>query len=473
MTRTLSALLGVGLVSTALAAEPVPWPQFRGPGGTGVADGQTPPTKLGPTTNVAWKVAVPPGMSSPVVVGDKLILTALENGRLLTLAYSRADGKELWRKEAPAKAIEKYSKTYSSPAASTPATDGERVVVYFGSCGVVCYDLAGTELWKYELPPAETDGAFGSGASPVIADGKAVVARDVAKDSKLFALDMKDGSRAWEVKRDGFKTAWSSPCVWDTPQGKQVVVAGTRQIKGYDLKTGAEAWTVSGIPAVPCTTPVAADGRLYFAGWAPGGSDFKMPSFDDLLKMAGEEGAGHLTRAGAQKTFLKDLFDNNDPNMDGKLTRAEWDTQQKFLSSGKNVALALNPGGTGDVTKSHVAWTVTKGLPQVPSPLVYRGVMYFQDMQGLLSAYDAKTGKELYAAERAGVGAACASMVAANGHIYLCGQDRSVVVIKAGDSPDKVSAAKLDDTIMATPAIADNTLYVRTGKTLYAFAEKK
>jgi outer membrane protein assembly factor BamB len=473
MSRTLLALVGVGLVSSALGAEPAPWPQFRGPGGSGVADEQKPPTQLGPDKNVAWKVAVPPGMSSPVVVGDKLVLTAFEGGKLLTLAYSRADGKELWRKEAPAAKLEVFAKNYSSPAASTPATDGERVVVYFGSCGLICYDLAGTELWKYELPPAETDGAFGSGTSPVVADGKAVLVRDTAKDARLIALDVKTGSRAWEVKRDGFKTAWSSPCVWDTPRGKQVVVPGTLQVKGYDLATGAEAWTVKGIPAIPCTTPVVADGKLFFAGWGPNGADFKMPAFDELLKQAGEEATGHLTRDGAKKTFLKDLFDNNDPNMDGKLTREEWETQMKFLAAGKNVAFALNPGGTGDITKSHVAWSVTKGLPQVPSPLVYRGVMYVQDMQGLLSAYDARTGQELYAAERVGVGAACASMVAANGHIYLCGQDKSVVVIKAGDSPDKVSATKLDDTIMATPAIADNTLYVRTGKTLYAFAGKK
>src|SRR5581483_10713839 len=119
MSRTLLPLVGVGLASTPLGADPTPWPQFRGPGGTGVADEQKPPTQLGPDKNVAWKVAVPPGMSSPVVVGDKLVLTAFEGGKLLTIAYSRADGKELWRKEAPAAKLEKFSKTYSTPAAST------------------------------------------------------------------------------------------------------------------------------------------------------------------------------------------------------------------------------------------------------------------------------------------------------------------------------------------------------------------
>lgn len=474
MIRTFTVLLGVGFASSAIAAEPAVWPQFRGPAGAGIAaDTQKPPTKIGPTTNVKWKVAVPSGMSSPIVVGDKLFLTAFENGKLLTLAYDRATGKELWRKEAPAKKIEAYHKTEGSPAASSPVSDGERVVVYFGSCGLFCYDLTGKELWKFELPTAETNNDFGSGTSPVLADGKVLLLRDLVKEARLLCLDSKTGSLAWEVKREGVKTSWGSPCIWDVSGTKQVVVAGSMKLQGYDLQTGAEKWVVSGTPAVPCTTPVVADGKLVFAGWSPGGADFKMPTFDDILKQAGEEKVGHLTKAGSAKTMMKDFFENNDQNKDGKITRDEWDSQIKFLASGKNIALALNPGGTGNVTKSHVAWTVTKGLPYVPSPLVYQGVMYMLNMGGKLSAFDAKTGKELYVDEPVGIGSIYASPVAANGHVYLCGMDKSVVVIKAGDSPDKVCSTKLDDRIAATPAIADSTLYIRTGKTLYAFSDGK
>ena len=474
MTRAVLALLGVGIVSACAMAEPPAWPQFRGPAGTGIAaEDQKPPTEVGPEKNVKWKVAVPPGMSSPVIVGDKLFLTAFEGGKLLTLAYSRADGKELWRKEAPAKTIEPYLKTEGSPAASTPATDGEKLVVYFGSCGLICYDLSGNELWTHELPVAVTNNDFGTGSSPIIADGKVILLRDQLTDARLLALDLKTGSLAWDVKRQGVKTSWGSPCVWDTPTGKQVVVAGSLRLNGYDLKTGAEKWTVTGTPAVPCTTPVVADGKLIFAGWAPGGGDFKMPTFDDILGQAGELKQGYLTKAGSEKTFLKGFFDSNDTNKDGKITRDEWDAQLNFMKAGKNIAVALTPGGTGDITKSHVAWTVTKGLPYVPSPLVYRGVMYTINMGGRLSAFDAKTGKDLYQEEAVGIGSAYASPVAANGYIYLCSMDKSIVVLKAGDSPDKVCSAKLDDRIAATPAIVDNTLYVRTGKTLYAFATSK
>jgi outer membrane protein assembly factor BamB len=478
MSRTLAVLLGVGIVSAAFAADPPAWPQFRGPDGAGVAPAaEKPPTQIGPDKNVKWKVQVPPGHSSPVIVGDKLFLTAFENDKLYTIAYALADGKELWRKEAPATKIEAYMKGEGSPAASSPASDGERVVVYFGSCGLICYDLAGTQLWKYELPVAETNNDFGTGTSPVIADGKVILQRDLAKDSKLIAVDLKSGSRAWEVKREGFRTAWGSPCIVDAPGGKQVVVGGSTRLNAYDLKTGADKWTVTGLPAVPCTSPVVADGKIFYAGWAPGGSaEFKMPAFDELLEMAGEKEKGYLTREGSEKTMMKGFFDSNDPNKDGKITRDEWDAMLKFLASGKNRAVAVTLGGTGDVTKTHVAWSVQKGLPYVPTPLAYQGVVYTLNNGARLSAFDLKTGKAVYEEEPVGIGAGLASVyaspVAANGHIYLCGMDKSVIVVKAGDFPEKVCATKLDDRIAATPAIVGGTIYIRTGKTLYAFAEK-
>ncbi len=152
-------VMGVFTVAALGGDGPVVWPQFRGPGGSGVADGQKPPVEFGPDKNVKWKVTVPPGFSSPIVVGDKLVLTAFEGGKLYTIAYRRSDGKELWRAHAPAKQIEEFHKTEGSPAASTPATDGKRIVSYFGSCGLFCYDLDGKQLWNFELPPAEIFGA--------------------------------------------------------------------------------------------------------------------------------------------------------------------------------------------------------------------------------------------------------------------------------------------------------------------------
>src|SRR5205085_3437303 len=131
---------------------------------------------------------------------------------------------------------------------------------------------------------------------------------------------------------------------------------------------------------------------------------------------------GYLTRAGSEKTMLKGHFDASDPNKDGKITRQEWDAEVGFMTSGKNVAFALRPGGTGDITRSHVAWTVTRGLPYIPSPLVYRGLMYTVTKEGRLSAFEVATGKAVYTGELLGLTASIyASPVAANGHLYLCG----------------------------------------------------
>ena len=223
------ALILVGvLISDGLAAEkPLAWPQFRGPNGSGIADGQKPPVEFGPDKNVKWKTPAPSGLSSPIVAGDKLVITAFDGGKLCTIAYNRADGKEGWRVEAPAKQIEAYHKTEGSPAASTPATDGARIVSYFGSCGLFCYDLSGKELWKFEMPTAATAGDFGSGASPILVDGTIVLVRDEKKDSKVLALDAATGSRRWEQKRLS-PASYCTPVVWDTPAGKQIVAAATR-----------------------------------------------------------------------------------------------------------------------------------------------------------------------------------------------------------------------------------------------------
>jgi outer membrane protein assembly factor BamB len=457
---------------------PLAWPQFRGPNGSGIAEEQKPPVEFGPDKNVKWKVPVPGGLSSPIVAGDKLVLTAFEDGKLYTIAYNRADGKEAWRALAPAKQLEKYYAAEGSPAASTPATDGQRIVSYFGSCGLICYDLAGKELWKLELPPATIAGNFGTGVSPIFADGMVILVRDEMKNARIIALNAADGSPKWEKKRPS-PTSYSTPVIWETAPGKQVVVAGHARMIGYDLKSGEEKWSVAGTPSGCVSSPVIADGTLFFAGYSPSGGEnpeFKMPSFDQLLKMADATKEGFIPREKAQKTFIKDFFDALDGNGDGKITRDEFDAMLKFSAEGKNLAFAVKAGGSGDVTESHVLWKQKRGLPYVPSPLVYRGQLVMVKDGGMVTAYDAKAGKEIYAQERIAPGRYYASPVAASGHIYFISLDGgAVTVLKAGaDKPEVVAKnAKFGERVAATPAIADNTLYIRTEKHLYAFAEGK
>src|SRR6266567_3701732 len=260
--KLLIVLVSMGVFTTA------------GPDGSGVADGQKPPVEFGPDKNVKWKVPAPSGLSSPIVAGDKLVITAFEDGKLFTIAYRRADGKQAWKAEAPAKHIEAYHKTEGSPAASTSATDGKRIVSYFGSCGLFCYDLSGKELWEFEMPTAATPGDFGSGASPILVDGTVILVRDEKMDSKIIALDAATGSRKWEQKRLS-PASYCTPIIWDTKAGKEIVAAGHARMIGYDLQSGAEQWFLNGMPSGCCPSPVTANGTLFFAGGGPSGPDDK------------------------------------------------------------------------------------------------------------------------------------------------------------------------------------------------------
>ncbi|HZL89154.1 MAG TPA: PQQ-binding-like beta-propeller repeat protein, partial [Pirellulaceae bacterium] len=466
----------MSLAGVTCGEDQLAWPQFRGPGGSGVADDQAPPVEIGPEKNVKWKVPVPSGISSPIVAGKLLVITAFEDEKLYTIAYDRADGNEVWRAAAPTSQIERFLPSDGSPAASTCATDGERIVSYFGSCGLVCYDVAGKEQWKYDMPTAET--IFGSGTSPILAHGTVILVRDEPKGSKIVALDAATGELQWEKKRQS-PMSYSTPLVWDTPAGKQVVIAGHARMIGYDLGSGAEKWSVAGIPSGCCSSPVTAGGTLYFAGTSPGGPEDKenqMPSFDDFLKesKADTNGDGILSKEEADKTMLKDFFDVQDANKDGKLTRDEWDMIRKFMSEGRNVAFALRPGGSGDVTETHLLWKQTKGLPYVPSAIVYRDQYVMLKDGGIVTALDVKTGEEIYQKRAIAAGKYYASPVAAGGHIYFVSlDDGTITVLKAGAKSAEVVAKNppLGERTASTPAIADDTLYVRTAGHLYAFGK--
>lgn len=458
--------------ATLHAATPS-WPQFRGPGGSGVADAEKPPVEFAPGKNEAWSVSVPSGASSPCISGAKIFLTAFDDGKLWTLCLDRATGRELWRRDAGAEKIEDFLAKEGSPAASTPATDGQRVVVYFGSVGLIAYDFAGTELWRHPLPVAETNNRFGSGTSPILAGGLAVLVRDLAKDSAILALDAATGAEKWRTARPGMMTGYSTPALWEHDGLAEIVAPGGLQMKAYDLRTGAERWLVRELPAVNCASPIAGGGLLYFAGWSPAGEDAPMPTFAQLLDGHDTDGDGALSKAEAQTTMLKDFFDANDTNKDGKITQEEWDGMVGYLKRGKNRFVAVKPGGSGDITDTHIAWQKTKGLPYVPSPLFYRGSIYLVKDGGLLSCFDAQTGDPRYEQQRIGLeGSMYASPVAADGRIYLVTLTGKAATIAAGEKPEVLWRGDFAERIAASPAIADDTLYVRTATRLFAFRKK-
>jgi outer membrane protein assembly factor BamB len=474
MKRYAALILGITLiVARAACAAESWWPQFRGPNCSGVSESARPPIDFGPGTNQLWKTPVPPGASSPCIWRDRIFLTAFEDGKLQTHAYQRSDGKLLWKREVRAEAIEEYNTAEGSPAASTPATDGERVVSYFGSCGLVCYDMNGKELWQHALPVAQTAGGFGSGGSPLIAGGLVILNRDQAKSCALLAVDLKTGKKAWETARPDVTQSFGTPILWKNGGADEVVMSGSLKLKGYDLKTGAERWTLGGMPAFTCTTPVVGRGLLFFAGWAPGKDPGSMPSFESLAKIADKNHDGVITAEEAQEAGFGPYLKGFDLNGDGKLTAEDFDLLKAHMAKGENVLVAVMPGGHGELKPENVAWKQTSGLPYVPSPLFYRDRVYLVRDGGLVSSFDARTGVPYYEKERLeAIGNYYASPVAADGRIYFVSLNGRVSVVAAGgEQPKVLRQADFGERISATPALVENAFYLRTASALFAFGK--
>lgn len=459
------------LIAPAFAGES--WPRFRGPDGSGVAEGEKPPVEFGPDKNLLWSTPIAESPSSPCIWGDAIFLTTFDGGKLWTVCLDRGTGKERWRRDAKAEKIEAFLLNQGNPAASTPATDGKRVIVYFGSCGLVAYDFAGEELWRHVLPVAETNNDFGTGTSPILVDGHVVLVRDVAKGSSILAVDAETGKQKWRVERLGMATGYSTPVAWSNNGVTEIVAPGGLLMKSYDLRSGAERWLVRNLPAVNCGSPVVGDGELYFSSWAPAGEDAPMPDFSVFLT-ADDDKDGKLSKKESEKTPLKDFFSANDSDHDGYVTDSEWNGMVSYLKRGKNRLIAVNPGGNGDITDTHVAWERVKGLPYVPSVLYYRGQVFVVKDGGLASSFDAKTGTPAYEQKRLGLaGTYYASPVAADGRIYLATLEGKVATISAGNDPQMLWQADFGEKIAATPAIVENTLYVRSATKLSAFREGK
>jgi outer membrane protein assembly factor BamB len=296
-------------------------------------------------------------------------------------------------------------------------------------------------------------------------------------NAKMLALDAATGAVHWQTERQS-PTSYSTPIVWESPQGKQIVVAGHARLIAYDLKTGQEKWSSGGVPSGCCPSPVIADGVLLFAGGSTGGTEDKepeVPSYEKLLVDLDKDKDGKISREEGEKAF-GGFFDNQDMNKDGFVSRDEFEIIVKFMSQGQNSAFALKPGGSGDVSETNVLWKKTKGLPYIPTSIAYGGQYVTIRDGGVVTAYDPKSGDEIYRKRVAATGSYYASPVAAAGNIYFTSlTDGTVTVIKAGsNAPDVVASnPPLGERVGATPAIAGDTLYVRTAGHLYAFVEKK
>jgi outer membrane protein assembly factor BamB len=483
-------------IASTLSATPPNWPQFRGPNGSGVAEDARPPVHFGAETNLLWKTALPPGHSSPCVWGDRIFLTAFdgEAKKLETLCLDRQTGKVLWRQAAPAEKIEKVNRI-NNPAASTPATDGQTVFVYFGSFGLIAYDFEGGVRWQKPLPAAKTRFSHGTGTSPILAGDRLILDVHLDKESYLLAVRRRDGETVWQIPKPRYNDGWSTPLAWSEADAELVGVMNAGRFTAHDLFTGQERWWVRRMPNQICATPVVGDGVIYLTGTGVFGERHELippPSFDEavsrydtnkdgrvstdeipesvlLVNRQGGQGEGNM---GLRESLLSGATNSKSYN------REEWAEEmkgfQEFAGSDlmKSVQCAVQTGATGDVTESHLVWTEAKGVPEVPSPLLYRGRLYSVKNGGVLICRDAANGRTMFEERLGAPGGYFASPVAADGRIYTA-SDRGVITIVAAADQLRVQAqADLKEAIMSTPAFVKDTLYVRSAGHLWAFSER-
>lgn len=466
----LTAVFSIILLANCVSSASSNWPQFRGPNASGVAESDKLPVEFSESTNFIWKIELPSGLSSPVIWGDRIFLTSFETQKLDTICLRRKDGRILWRKTAPAKQIEEFNPT-SSPASATPATDGKRVYVYFGSYGVLAYDFDGREAWRKPLPMAVL--LNGSGTSPSLMDGRLIINRDQEDGkSSLLALDAKTGRTLWETPRSGFLSSYGTPIQWKRGGTSEVVLTGSFRVVGYSLKDGKERWSARGLEALSvCPTPVIGDRQLHAMSYAFGES--KLPSFSEIASEMDQDNDSKIARAeGKDMLAAKTVFDMLDKDKDAFLTKEEWDANIAFLSKGEHGIFAIRAPGSGDVTTTHIAWKQKRGAATVSSPLFYRGRIWVVQDGGRVTCLDARTGKPVFEQERLDAdGGYYASPVAANGKIYFASTRGTISVVEVGNTLKVLARNKLSERAAATPAIADNKLYVRTEKHLWAFGK--
>jgi outer membrane protein assembly factor BamB len=421
------------------------WPSFRGARAAGVADRFTTPSHWSAASglNVKWKKPIEGlGHSSPVVWGPRIFLTSAVRDRgeaqlkaglygdiepvaddsqvkWKLLCLDRATGDLLWQRRVRAGVPQIKRHPKSSHANSTPATDGSRVVVFFGSEGMVCFDVAGELLWEKDLGLLDSgyfrvrSAQWGFGSSPVIHGNSVFVQCDVQDQSFIAAYDLEDGRQVWRTLRDEVPT-WSTPTVDVRPGRAQVIANGYKHIGGYDLHTGAELWRMRGGGDIPVPTPIVAG---------------------DLVIITNAHGR------------MRPVY-------------------------------AIKAGAEGDITLEsvgsagrHIAWSRSKGGNYMQTPIVVGDLLYLCTDGGVLTCYDVASGRQVKKFRLPPQSGFTASPVAADGKIYFTAETGEVVVLRAGDECEVLAVNDLGEASLATPAISQGTLFFRTRHHLVAIAQ--
>jgi outer membrane protein assembly factor BamB len=471
MTRfTVTVLLVLMVAGPAADAPDVEgWSRFRGPNGSGISTSTRVPTEFGPSKNVIWKTALPFGHSSPALTRDRIFVTAVRADHLVTICLDRASGRTLWERDAPRPRVEKLD-SRNGPAGPTPATDGTNVYVFFADFGLISYDETGRERWRVPLGPFNN--LYGMGASPVLVDDAVVLTCDQNTDSFIIAVSQRDGHIKWKTVRPEAHSGHSTPILFEPVGGPvQVIVPGSFLLTAYSAASGEKIWWVGGLSFELKSTPVVSGDTLYINGFGtpqnqPGAHPV-IPVFEEIRR-AYADGSGTVKLSsmpnGSSRSWI-------DLDADGELSSSEWDYYRAAMAS-ENGMLAIRLGGRGDVTDTNVRWKYHKAVPQLPSPLVYRGVVYMVNDGGIVTALHPDTGAELGQGRLKGaIDHYYASPVAADGKIFMLSETGKVAVLSPGGSLEPIVVNELGDDIYATPAISGGRIYLRTRSWLYCFGE--
>ena len=437
-------ILSIAISLCVFTARSEDWPQFRGPGGRAVSETATPPIGFGPSSNLLWKVAIPEGVSSPAVTGGRIFLTALTEKKSETLALT---GEPLFPNAEPAKKIEtlaldrkdgrilwRRNPGREGTPTPTPVTDGKFVYVFFGSIGVIAYDLDGQEQWRQPIDKPD----FSTSASPILIDDKLISVCDRETDSFVEAFDKRSGRSLWRVERPQFRRARATPFHWRHGQEEELIVSGSFTLTSYDPNNGREKWRLPDAARWAMSSPAAGENLLFVLTMKEG---------------VGEVEDGDGASAPATLTFDLTQLTGNEPPKAASALRA------------------IRPGLCGD----RVAWNSVRSLPYGNSPLYYKGRLFTVKSGGFVTAYDAKTGQLIYQDERINApDDYWSSPVAAAGRVYFASEKGVVTVMDAAaDTPTILAQTKLSEQILATPALIDQTILIRTAKNLYSFGAPK
>ena len=432
------------------------WPSFRGENANGIAAGTPTPTvwNVGNSENILWKQAIPGlGHSSPIIWGNQVFLTTAVNGRKSAplkvglygdpgsaddndvqewkvLCLDKNTGEILWERTAHQGVPRLKRHPKATHANCTMATDGTNVLAFFGSEGLYCYDMAGRPRWHKDWgtlrtspivyndapDPQGVDLEWGFASSPVIYRNRLFVQCDVLTNGFVAALDLADGREVWRTRRDDTAT-WSTPTIYAEGNRPQLVVNGWKHMGGYDLLSGEEIWHMSGGGDCPVPTPVIWNGLIF------------------------------LTSAHGPRRPLYAVR-----------TDAVGDVSLR----------------AGTTSNQHVAWSALRGGSYMQTPLVYGDYLFSCHVDGVLSCYEAKSGKEMYK-ERLGTGGEgfTASPVAATGTLYFTSEQGAVFVVKPSPEFTVLATNRLGEVCMATPAISAGTIFFRTQSHVVAVGSRR